>query len=177
MSMSTAAYGTVADLAPDSTGHNLVLRVHAVEVVVERRQRRTPALFGAFGGGSHGGGSHGGGGEGDGQGISREQCSDEISDEMLRIAEVVCGDATGAVVMSLRGPQIDLAVPGAAVVVRNARVDMFRGFMRLRVDKWGKLAAHPDGVASTPAAPTEVRLENNVSMAQYAFFPAATASH
>ena len=170
--MSTAAYGTVADLAPDSTGHNLVLRVHAVEVVVERRQRRTPALFGAFGGGSHGGG-----GEGDGQGISREQCSDEISDEMLRIAEVVCGDATGAVVMSLRGPQIDLAVPGAAVVVRNARVDMFRGFMRLRVDKWGKLAAHPDGVASTPAAPTEVRLENNVSMAQYAFFPAATASH
>ena len=174
--MSTAAYGTVADLAPDSTGHNLVLRVHAVEVVVERRQRRSPA-FGAFGGGSHGGG-----GEGGGQGISRERCSDEMDemdemDAMLRIAEVVCGDATGAVVMSLRGPQIDLAVPGAALVVRNARVDMFRGFMRLRVDKWGKLAAHPDGVASTPAAPTEVRLENNVSMAQYAFFPAATASH
>ena len=89
MSMSTAAYGTVADLAPDSTGHNLVLRVHAVEVVVERRQRRTPALFGAFGGGSHGGGSHGGGGEGDGQGISREQCSDEISDEIKTVMKTM----------------------------------------------------------------------------------------
>ena len=139
--MATATYGSVVDLTPDSTGHNLVLRVHAVEVVVERKKSRP-----VFAGGG-------------------------ADDDVLRIAEVVCGDATGAVVLSLRGSQISLAVPGSALVVRNARVDMFRGFMRLRVDKWGKIAVHPDGIASTPAAPTEVHLANNVSLTKYAFFP------
>ena len=152
--MEPASYCTVQDLTPGSTGHNIVLRVHAVEVVVERKS--------SVGGGGRGveGGEYGARRAGGGR--------------VLRIAEVVAGDATGAVVLSLRDEQIAMAVPGEALVLRNARVDMFRGFMRLRVDKWGKITAHPDGIASKPPAPTEVNLVKNVSLAQYEFVPDAS---
>lgn len=53
--------------------------------------------------------------------------------------------------------------PGANVVVRNGIIEMFRGHMRLVVNKWGKLTSHPDGIASTPPAPTTVNLENDRS--------------
>ncbi len=66
-----------------------------------------------------------------------------------------------------RAAQLDVLVPGAAVVVRNSRIGVFGGFLRVSVDKWGTLRAAPDGIASTPDAPPRVRLDNNLSLEEY----------
>ncbi len=57
--------------------------------------------------------------------------------------------------------QIEALQPGATVIVRNAKIDMFKGFMRLAVDKWGalKTAVHP--------ANFQVRQDNNLSSVEY----------
>ena len=34
---------------------------------------------------------------------------------------------------------VDLCKPGTHLIVRNAKIDMFRTSMRLAVDQWGKL--------------------------------------
>ncbi|OQR87757.1 hypothetical protein ACHHYP_08081 [Achlya hypogyna] len=83
------------------------------------------------------------------------------------LAEVVVGDDTGAIILSARDEQIDIAKKGRNLVIRNAEVAVFRGFMRLRVTKWGKVALHPDGIASTPKAPRRVAASNNVSLVEY----------
>lgn len=36
-------------------------------------------------------------------------------------------------------PQVDLAQPKAYLALQNVRVDMFRGSMRLGLDKWSKI--------------------------------------
>jgi len=51
--------------------------------------------------------------------------------------------------------------PGSTIIVRNSRIDMFKGFMRLTVDKWGKLQTAPE-----PAA-FEVSSVNNLSAVEY----------
>ncbi|KAK8675470.1 hypothetical protein V6N13_033536 [Hibiscus sabdariffa] len=45
--------------------------------------------------------------------------------------------------------------PGAAVDLRNANIDMFKGSMRLAVDKWG-------GVEVTDPADFAVKEDNNL---------------
>lgn len=46
------------------------------------------------------------------------------------------------------------------------------GYIRLVVNKWGKLSPHPDGLASTPPAPdlSHVKREENKSAGRYACF-------
>ncbi len=56
-----------------------------------------------------------------------------------RIAEVLLGDATGVIVFSAKNEQVDVLAPGKYAVLRNARIDMFKGSMRLVVDQWGKV--------------------------------------
>lgn len=57
--------------------------------------------------------------------------------------------------------QIDVAKPGNTIILRNARVEMFNGFMRLSVDRWGtvKLAPEP--------ARFEVNTANDLSATEY----------
>jgi replication factor A1 len=50
--------------------------------------------------------------------------------------------------------------PGKTIIVRNAKIDMFKGFMRLAVDKWGKIENAPDLNA-------EVNTQNNLSNIEY----------
>lgn len=57
--------------------------------------------------------------------------------------------------------QIDVVQPGQTIIVRNGKVDMYKGFMRLAVDKWGKLEKAP-----TPAS-FEVNEKNNLSAVEY----------
>jgi nucleoside diphosphate kinase len=58
------------------------------------------------------------------------------------IKEVLCGDETGCVVLSIRSAdQAALCKPGAALRCQNAHVIMVEGFMRLVVDKWAVLKA------------------------------------
>lgn len=48
----------------------------------------------------------------------------------------------------------------ATVILRNAKIDMFKGSMRLAVDKWGR-------VEVTEPASFQVKEDNNLSLVEY----------
>jgi replication factor A1 len=50
--------------------------------------------------------------------------------------------------------------PDTTVILRNAKIDMFKGSMRLAVDKWGR-------VEVTEPADFVVRQNNNMSLVEY----------
>jgi len=77
-----------------------------------------------------------------------------------RIAECLVGDETGAIVFTARNDQVDLLKPDATVILRNAKIDMFKGSMRLAVDKWGRIEA-------TEPASFTVKEDNNLSLVEY----------
>lgn len=55
---------------------------------------------------------------------------------------------------------VDIMKPGNTVTLRNAKIDMFKGSMRLAVDKWGRIeVAEP--------ANFDVKEDNNLSLVEY----------
>jgi histidine triad (HIT) family protein len=70
-------------------------------------------------------------------------CADptETTTKVGKFYEVLCGDSSGTVVLSLRDTQKDVATEGASIMLRNAAVKMVGGHIRLAVDKWGKVEA------------------------------------
>eukprot|EP00884_Botryococcus_braunii_P013354 jgi/Botrbrau1/22019/Bobra.0024s0033.1 len=78
-----------------------------------------------------------------------------------RIAECTIGDSTGCIIFTARNEQVDIAKPGKFIILRNAKVDMFRGSMRLAVNLWGKV--------EEDANPTEfeVKTDHNLSLIEY----------
>ncbi|KAJ7552531.1 hypothetical protein O6H91_06G059400 [Diphasiastrum complanatum] len=78
----------------------------------------------------------------------------------VRIAECIVGDDTGVIVFTARNDQVDLLKEGATVILRNAKIDMFRGSMRLAVDKWGRIEViEPEDFV--------VKEDNNLSLVEY----------
>ncbi|XP_048321163.2 uncharacterized protein At4g28440 [Ziziphus jujuba] len=77
-----------------------------------------------------------------------------------RIAECLVGDETGTIIFTARNDQVGLMKPGTTVILRNAKIDMFKGSMRLAVDKWGR-------VEVTEPANFEVKEDNNLSLVEY----------
>ncbi|GLT46370.1 hypothetical protein SLA2020_201300 [Shorea laevis] len=78
-----------------------------------------------------------------------------------RIAECVVGDETGTIVFTARNEQVDLMKQGTTVILRNAKIVMFKGTtMRLAVDKWGR-------VEVTEPAGFVVKEDNNLSLVEY----------
>lgn len=55
---------------------------------------------------------------------------------------------------------VDLMKPETTVIIRNAKIDMFKGSMRLAVDKWGRVEA-------TEPAKFVVKKDNNLSLVEY----------
>lgn len=55
---------------------------------------------------------------------------------------------------------VDVLKPGNTVIIRNAKIDMFKGSMRLAVDKWGR-------VEVTEPASFGVKEDNNLSLVEY----------
>ncbi|XP_031495974.1 uncharacterized protein At4g28440-like [Nymphaea colorata] len=78
----------------------------------------------------------------------------------MRIAECLVGDETGMIVFTARNEQVDLLKPNTTVILRNAKIDMFKGSMRLAVDKWGRVEV------ADPADFT-VKVDNNLSLVEY----------
>ncbi|KAK6913139.1 hypothetical protein RJ641_022740 [Dillenia turbinata] len=78
----------------------------------------------------------------------------------MRIAECLVGDETGMIVFTARNDQVDLMKPDTTVILRNAKIDMFKGSMRLAVDKWGR-------VEVTEPASFTVKEDNNLSLVEY----------
>ncbi|KNA19807.1 hypothetical protein SOVF_058080 [Spinacia oleracea] len=77
-----------------------------------------------------------------------------------RIAECVIGDETGTIIFTARNEQVDIMKPDTTVIIRNAKIDMFKGTMRLAVNKWGRIEA-------TEPADFTVNEENNLSLIEY----------
>ncbi|KAL2944412.1 hypothetical protein RDABS01_032759 [Bienertia sinuspersici] len=55
---------------------------------------------------------------------------------------------------------VDIMKPETTVIVRNAKIDMFKGTMRLAVDKWGRIEV-------TEPASFTVKQNNNLSLVEY----------
>lgn len=55
---------------------------------------------------------------------------------------------------------VELMKPENTVILRNAKIDMFKGSMRLAVDKWGRIEI-------TEPAKFVVKEDNNLSMVEY----------
>ncbi|KAL5725179.1 hypothetical protein ACHQM5_008351 [Ranunculus cassubicifolius] len=53
--------------------------------------------------------------------------------------ECLVGDDTGIIVFTAKNDQVDLVKPNTTIILRNAKIDMFKGSMRLAVDKWGHI--------------------------------------
>lgn len=112
---------TVEQLRPDSSGHNLAVKVVERKIVLNRPGGRGPAT---------------------------------------KIAECLVGDATGVIVFTARNEQVDMLEPGKYVILRNGRIDMFKGSMRLAVDKWGK-------IDPAEGSSFETKLDKNLSLVEY----------
>ncbi|KAL4334198.1 hypothetical protein GQ457_07G029190 [Hibiscus cannabinus] len=80
-----------------------------------------------------------------------------------RIAECLVGDETGTILFTARNDQVDLMKPGDTVIFRNAKIDMFKGSMRLAVDKWGRIEV-------TDPANFVVKEDNNLSLVEYELY-------
>ncbi|KAM7503971.1 hypothetical protein LguiB_002875 [Lonicera macranthoides] len=76
------------------------------------------------------------------------------------IAECLVGDETGTILFTARNDQVDLMKPGASVIIRNAKIDMFKDCTRLAVDKWGRIEI-------TEPVTFEVKEDNNLSLVEY----------
>jgi len=79
----------------------------------------------------------------------------------LSIAEATVGDATSSILLTARNEQILHVKKGATLVLRNAKIEMFKGHMRLAVDKWGKLEPSP-----TPLS-EDISTTENLSETEY----------
>jgi len=79
--------------------------------------------------------------------------------------EIVVGDGTGLVTMSVRDDRYKACEVGKVMRVQNAHVSMIKGFIRLTVDKWAALKPSEEEVASVNEAKdisaTEYELTNN----------------
>eukprot|EP00879_Flechtneria_rotunda_P003093 GHRR01003314.1.p1 GENE.GHRR01003314.1~~GHRR01003314.1.p1 ORF type:complete len:137 (+),score=24.79 GHRR01003314.1:486-896(+) len=78
----------------------------------------------------------------------------------LKVAECIVGDQSGTIVFTARNEQVELAQVGKYLTLRNAKIDMYRGSMRLAVDQWGKVEAL-DGQSF------ETKTDNNLSLIEY----------
>ncbi|KAG6423650.1 hypothetical protein SASPL_114052 [Salvia splendens] len=130
----------VDSLKPGTTGHTLVVKVLESTTVLSKKPRN-PTFRGA-------------------------------QNQNTRIAECLIGDETGTIltarndqVLIARAYELELGLvemmkPGNTVILRNAKIDMFKGSMRLAVDKWGR-------VEVTEPAEFVVKEENNLSLLEY----------
>lgn len=82
------------------------------------------------------------------------------SGESAKFYEVTCGDESGQVILSLKDFQTDGISKDKVICVRNASVRMIKGYIRLVVDKWGKLDKEVEGVVEEVG-------EKNISSTEY----------
>ncbi|KXZ57031.1 hypothetical protein GPECTOR_1g931 [Gonium pectorale] len=78
----------------------------------------------------------------------------------VKVAECLVADSTGVVVFVARNEQVDVAEKGATITLTGAKVDMFRGSMRLTVDAPGKVESGGDLAGA-------VNTSNNVSLLEF----------
>lgn len=81
------------------------------------------------------------------------------------VAECLVGDETGTIILAVRNSeQVEKAKPGSYLTLTNAKVEMYRGTMRLAVDKWGSLET-AEGASFQP------KVDNNMSLIEFELVP------
>ncbi|KAL8249446.1 hypothetical protein R6Q59_006314 [Mikania micrantha] len=120
----------VGDLKPGTNGHTLTVKVLSSKTILDKKSRNSSAFS------------------------SRPGAAN------TRIAECLIGDETGTILFTARNDQVDLMKAGSTVIIRNAKIDMFKGSMRLAVDKWGRIEV-------TDPASFVVKEDNNLSLVEY----------
>ncbi|KAJ8547645.1 hypothetical protein K7X08_011231 [Anisodus acutangulus] len=78
----------------------------------------------------------------------------------MRLAECLVGDETGMIIFTARNDQVDMMKEGATVILRNSKIDMFKGSMRFAVDRWGRIEV-------TEPASFSVKEDNNLSLIEF----------
>ncbi|XP_071706832.1 uncharacterized protein At4g28440-like [Rutidosis leptorrhynchoides] len=121
----------VGELKPGTNGHTLSVKVLTSTTVLDKKSRSTSSFSSRPGGAAN-----------------------------TRIAECLIGDETGTILFTARNDQVDLMKAGNTVIIRNAKIDMFKGSMRLAVDKWGRIEV-------TDPASFTVKEDNNLSLVEY----------
>lgn len=80
------------------------------------------------------------------------------------LAECLVGDDTGVVIFTARNDQVELVKPGKVLSLRGAKVDMFKGSLRLVVPNTGSIEV----AASVKLEP---KVDNNISLIEYELVP------
>ncbi|KAI9197951.1 hypothetical protein LWI28_007276 [Acer negundo] len=123
-------FAKVDQLRPGTNGHNLIVKVLKSDTVLPKTRPTTATAT----------------------------ASPNL--RSTRIAECLIGDDTATVLFTARNDQVDLMKPDTTVIIRNAKIDMFRGNMRLAVDKWGRIEV-------TEPADFVVKEGNDMSLIEY----------
>ena len=77
-----------------------------------------------------------------------------------RVAEVLIGDETASVLLTLWDDNIDRFEVGEVIQISNGYVNLFRGSLRLSIGRYGSAEKVDQEI-------DEVNTENNLSMKQY----------
>ncbi|CAL5219912.1 g1842 [Coccomyxa viridis] len=116
-------FTTIAQLRPDTSGHNLTVKVLSQRLVLQRpsRPNTKPAT----------------------------------------IAECLVGDPTGCIILTARNEQVEFMEEGHFLTLRNAKIDMYKGSMRLAVNQWGVIERAPE------QPDFSVKMDLNLSNVEY----------
>ncbi|CAL0306221.1 unnamed protein product [Lupinus luteus] len=92
--------------------------------------------------------------------LSKENRSSSLIARPSCIVECLIGDETSSVLFTAHNEHVDLITPGSTLILPNAKIDMFKGSMRLAFYKWGRIEV-------TDPTSFEVKEDNNFSLAEY----------
>ena len=79
---------------------------------------------------------------------------------VINVAEVLLADDTASVIFSARNEQIDILKDCEYVKIEKGKVEMFENYIRLIVDKWGKLFEAQETFAYLPEGNVELNISN-----------------
>ncbi|MCX8168657.1 MAG: hypothetical protein N3E39_00315 [Candidatus Methanomethylicia archaeon] len=84
-----------------------------------------------------------------------------VSGGAHRVADILVGDETGVIYLTLWDDAIDRVDEGMIIKIKNGFVSLFRGSMRLNVGRYGSFEVLRD------IYDVEVNTDNNLSLVQY----------
>jgi len=92
--------------------------------------------------------------------VSLEKVQDQNLSDQSRYARGlgIVADSTAGIIFVAKNDQVDLT-PGVCYAFRNAKITMFKGWMRLELDEWGKIEPINDDIVP--------KLTKNVSKTEY----------
>ncbi|KAM3284994.1 putative protein like [Capsicum chacoense] len=105
----------VDQLKPRSEGFNLIVKVLNTNVVIDKNQNTRHQSLPSY----------------------RYYQGEKV--EIARVAESLVGDETGTIIFTARNEQVDLMEPGSILLLYGAKIQLYRGFMRLAVENWAHI--------------------------------------